>query len=101
MLYTGSLDAGYLRRREGDPAYYPPFGASPGNPAGDGFGDREVARADTEQRLEAPFELGFAGLRATPWVSARLTAWDRGIAPDLSPTRAAGFDPVGWSLKRL
>jgi len=88
LLYTGSLDAGYLRRREGDPAYYPGFP--------DGLGDREVARADTEQRIEAPFALGFAGLRATPWVSARLTAWDRGVDPDQSPTRATAL--VGFDL---
>ena len=87
LLYTGSLDAGYFRRREGDPDFYPPFP--------DGLGEREVARADTEHRIEAPFSLGFLGLRATPWTKVRATVWDQGVDADESPARAgvlAGFD---------
>lgn len=67
VLYTAQASAGYYQRREGDTTYYPPFP--------DGGGDRDILRADTEHRLEAPFALGFAGARATPFVSARGTAW--------------------------
>ena len=83
ILYTGTLDADYLRRREGDPNYYPTYP--------DAFGDRDVARADTVQRLETPFSLGFLGLRATPWTAGRATVWDRGVDPDTSPSRVGAF----------
>jgi len=97
VLHTGYLDAAYLRRREGDASW-----VEPGDPIPpgydvyqDGLGEREVARMDTEQRFEAPFSLGFAGLRGTPWVSGRATFWNEGVDPDDSPQRAtaiAGFD---------
>jgi hypothetical protein len=106
ILYTGSLDAGYFKRHEGDTSFLepsdpvPPPGVGQRPPPGygqyaDGFGEREVARVDTEQRFETPFALGFAGLRATPWVSGRATFWDQGQDPDTSPSRVsaiAGFD---------
>ncbi|MFN0006795.1 MAG: hypothetical protein ACKVXR_02715 [Planctomycetota bacterium] len=97
VLHTGYLDAAYLRRREGGTSFVEPGDPIPRGygPYPDGLGEREVARMDTEQRFEAPFSLGFAGLRATPWVSGRATLWDQGVDPDDSPQRAgafAGFD---------
>jgi hypothetical protein len=98
LLYTGYVDAGYFRRRVGDPEFYPPFPDMRGPDgfyAPDGFGDRDVARIDTDHKVEAPFSFGFAGLRGTPWTELRATAWDRGVDPDTSPSRAAaiaGFD---------
>ncbi len=88
VLYTGRLDAAYLQRHDGNPAYYAPYP--------DGLGDREVARVDTDQRLEAPFSVGLIGLRATPWADLRATAWDRGVDPDTSPTRGGAL--VGFDL---
>ena len=97
VLYTGYLDGGYFRRKEGDASF-----VEPGEPVPpgydiyrDGLGEREVARVDTEHRFETPFAVGFAGLRATPWVSGRATFWDQGVDPDQSPQRLtaiAGFD---------
>jgi hypothetical protein len=95
LLYTGSLDGGYFRRHDGDPEFYAPFP--------DGLGDVEVARVDTEHKIEAPFSFGFLGLRGTPWTSLRATAWDRGENPDTSPSRAAalvGFDVSTTFWKR-
>jgi hypothetical protein len=98
LLYTGYVDAGYFRRHNGDPEFYPPFPDMRG-PDGfytpDGFGDRDVARIDTDHKVEAPFSFGFAGLRGTPWGEVRATAWNEGQDPDTSPSRAAaiaGFD---------
>jgi hypothetical protein len=70
-LYSAQANAGYLLRREGNLNYYPPL---PGATLTDD-GERDVARLDTEHRLEAPFPLGFAAVRVTPFVSARGTAW--------------------------
>jgi hypothetical protein len=87
LLYTGYLDAAHLRRKEGDPQFY---GIYP-----DLLHERDVTRADTDHRIEVPFSLGVAGLRATPWAEARATIWDRGVNPGSSPSRSgalAGFD---------
>lgn len=97
LLYTGYLDTGYLRRRQADTSFLEPGDPIPPGfaPFPDGLGDRDVARVDTEHRFETPFPLGFAGLRATPWVSGRATLWDRGVDPDSAPQRVtaiAGFD---------
>lgn len=83
LVHTGDLEAAYLRRREGeDPRS--PFALPTVFP--DGFGEREVLRVDTEQRLELPMPLG-AGVRLTPFVTARGTAWNEGEDEDDSPTR--------------
>jgi hypothetical protein len=94
--YTGRVDGGYLRRRDGDPRYYKPFE--------DGLGDRELARIDTEHSLEEPFGLGVLGARATPYVKARATSWSEGADPNESPTRAAliaGIDLTTTFWKRF
>lgn len=108
ILYRAYADAAYLRRRNGDPKYYAPFDppfadGSFEDPSGGPIGDRDILRADTEHRLEAPIPLGFAALRATPFVAARATAWDEGIDPNSAPTRAglfAGVDVATTLWKR-
>ncbi|MBK7642675.1 MAG: hypothetical protein IPJ19_06425 [Planctomycetes bacterium] len=67
VLYSAQASAGYFERREGDAAYYPPFA--------DGLGQRDIARVDTEQRLEAPFPIGVAGIRLSPFTAVRGSAW--------------------------
>lgn len=81
VYYLSQTDVGYLQRRDGDPLYYPPFP--------DGLGDREVLRFDTLQRVEVPFDLGIAAVRATPFVEGRFTAWDRGVDDTEAPLRGA------------
>lgn len=87
LRHGWSLDLDNLRRREGDLRYEEPFVGSDGTP--DGLGDREVLRANLEQRLSAPFALGEAGLRASPWLEGSATGWDRSLDPDSGATRAA------------
>jgi len=54
----------------------------------DGLGSREVLRVDNNHRFEVPFDLGVVGLRATPCLDMRFTAWDQGLDPDEAPRRA-------------
>ncbi|MCZ6598112.1 MAG: hypothetical protein O7B99_10770 [Planctomycetota bacterium] len=88
IVYSGGARAEYLQRREGDPDLASPFG--PVTPIADGLGDREVMRFDSSHRLEAPISLGWMGLRATPFVLARATAWSDDVAEDDSPSRFLG-----------
>jgi hypothetical protein len=92
VQYSASLDLDHLRRRDGDPFFEGEFLDSYGVP--DGLGDVSVLRADTQHRLAVPLQTGLAGLRATPFLEARLSAWDTGLDPDRSPTRAALFGGV-------
>lgn len=95
IYFVGNVDAGYFRRRDGDPRYYSPFE--------DGLGDRNIHRVDTEQRIEVPFSLGFLAARGTPYVSTRATLWDEGADPDSSPARVAliaGFDATTTFWRR-
>jgi hypothetical protein len=92
LLHTGELSAEYLRRRAGtDP--HSPFEPGPefeDSPRGfgtlDGQGNRELARVDTTQALEVPVALG-SGLKLTPFVSLRASAWSEGRDPEDAPTR--------------
>ena len=86
LYWVGTVDAAYLRRLEGDPAYATYAGYKP---YADGLGEREVMRIAADQRIEAPFSVGAYGLRATPFVQASARAWDSGIDPDETPARAA------------
>ena len=98
LLYTSQASFAYLRRHNGDPEFYPPF--IDGTDALDApttLGDREVARFDTEHRLELPMPLGWAGVRATPFVAARATVWDRGIDPGQTPARAGLFAGIDFA----
>ncbi|MBK7878763.1 MAG: hypothetical protein IPJ77_24150 [Planctomycetes bacterium] len=86
LYYSTQNSAGYLRRKDGDPLYFAPFP--------DGLGSRNVLRADSLHRVEMPFELGFANVRATPFVEGRLTAWDKGVDETQSPARIAALAGV-------
>lgn len=102
LLYRANLDAAYLRRKNGDPQFYAPFEPAFSDsqfedPAGIRAGERDVLRVDTTHRLETPFALGFAGLRATPFVAARATVWDEGIDASVSPRRAGLFAGVDFA----
>jgi hypothetical protein len=77
LQYTSETSLGYLKRRLGDPQHQSPF-AKYGTPFRDGFGESETLRADTQQRLEAPFEAGKSGVQLTPFVEGRATGWIQG-----------------------
>ena len=81
LYWTGTTDAGWLRRLEGDPRWYAPYA--------DGLGERETLRIASDQRIEAPLALGKWGMRATPYLQASARAWDQGVDPDEAPGRAA------------
>jgi len=89
LLYSSNLDVDHLRRRVGttpaDDIWEQGFGDSIFTPA-DG---REVTRVDTTHRIDASLDLETAGLKATPFVEGRFTAWDEGLDASQSPTRAA------------
>lgn len=89
VLYDAYADFAYLHREDGNPEFYLPFP--------DGLGDRQVARFDTQHRLEAPFALGYAGIRATPWVAARGTVWDRGVDDGSTPLRGGLLGGLDFS----
>lgn len=114
LLYGGSVDVDVMRRRAGE--FEIENGRivdQDGHPLGqdnyksfdlfndrleevflDGLGNRDVVRADTIQRLSLPMSLGLAGMKATPFVDGRLTAWDKGVDESDSPTRAGLFAGV-------
>ena len=86
VLYSAEASAGYFLRRNGDPNYYAPFpdgGVVPdpayNPPFAQPGAERDIARIDTEHRLEAPFPLGFGAIRVTPFVDARATAWSANV----------------------
>jgi hypothetical protein len=83
LLYTAYGNAGYFQRKNGDPEFYPQYP--------DGLGDREAARVDTEHRLELPFQLGFGGLRMTPFTAVRGTAWSEAESGSDAPARVGLF----------
>ncbi|HKX45846.1 MAG TPA: hypothetical protein VJP77_04035, partial [Planctomycetota bacterium] len=83
LLYGLDVRGGYLDRTEGDPDYEPVYP--------DGLGDRDLLRVDADQRLEVPLSLGLLGLRATPFLDARLTGWSEGQAEDDDLGRAAAL----------
>ncbi len=90
LLFAAHADLAYLRRREGNSEVVSPFDPS----FDDGLGEREVARFDTEQRLELPFELGVGGWKATPFASARATAWSEDAAEQGPASRGGLFAGV-------
>lgn len=73
IFHSGSLRAGYLRRLEGQVGRQSPFGL----PAtfADGFGNQEVVRVLSDQRFEAPIDLGL-GWRLTPFVGVDFRGWN-------------------------
>lgn len=79
LLYDTNLRAGYDRREDGTPPYEPTFA--------DGLGGREVFRAENTHRLEAPVDLGFGGLRVTPFSSVELSGWSEAADEDQAQGR--------------
>jgi hypothetical protein len=107
LLYSSGSSFGFLQREIGDPNTPSPFDErflSTGFPlpgggdTSDGWGEEQTLRFDTSQRLEAPVALGFAGLRATPFIEARGTAWQ--IGPDVNSKTGAvsAEDPTRIAL---
>jgi len=86
LVQSSYLSIAHLARLEGDPRYEAPFA--------DGFGDRDVLRADGDTRYETPWNTGFAGVRVTPFVEGRVTAWSENAAEDSRAGRAALFGGV-------
>ncbi|MDP6369828.1 MAG: hypothetical protein QF615_09475, partial [Planctomycetota bacterium] len=83
LLWSGDLDAGLFRRIQGDDRYELTFDDGPLTVEG----DPRVARLDHAQHLELPLALGHTGLKLTPHLAARVSAWDRGVDEDQSPRR--------------
>ena len=87
LLWGGAFETGYFTRREGE-EFRDIFSDLPGG-AARGVGDFETARADLVQRVSMPFDTGTAGLRITPFVEGRGTAWSNDVADEGDPARAA------------
>lgn len=94
LLYSFNADVEYLKRYDGNQE----------DPFADSLGDRQVARFDNTHRLELPLNLSNSGLRLTPFLEGRLTAWSENQLEDDEPLRAAAFAGAELSLalwKRL
>ena len=90
ILYGGSFETGYYRRREGV-ANQDLFSDLPGG-AQVGIGDGESGRADLIQRVSIPVQTGVAGVRATPFAEVRGTAWTESLDEDAEdPVRGAAI----------
>lgn len=87
VLWGGSFEAGYFTRREGE------FGRDLFSDlplgAGGGIGNFETGRANLRQRLSLPVTTQIAGIKATPFLDARGTAWTSGLVDGNDPLRAA------------
>ncbi len=88
LIYSADATAEYLQRHESEDGFASPYGFPAVFP--DGLGDRDVMRFDTTHRLEAPLPRGPYGLRATPFVLGRFTAWDDDVTEDDQPLRGLG-----------
>jgi hypothetical protein len=96
VLYSHNSSAAYQERRFGREPFSPFVPVFPdADLDGDGEPDDfDALRFDTEHRLETPFDLGLAGLQATPFLSGRFTAWDQGAEEEDAPSRFAGYAGV-------
>ncbi|MFT7484407.1 MAG: hypothetical protein ACI9F9_000247 [Candidatus Paceibacteria bacterium] len=90
LLYTATADAAYLRLRQAEGTVVSPFDPV-FNPS---LGNREILRADTRHRVESPVNLGFGGLRMSPYVELIGTVWSEGVNPDEAPSRGAAIAGV-------
>ena len=94
LLYGGSFEAGYFRRREGV-AMEDLFSDLPGG-AQLGIGDGESGRADLIQRVALPIQTGVGAIKATPFAEVRGTAWteslDEGGEDPLRGAAIAGME---------
>jgi hypothetical protein len=88
LVYSADASAAYLRRKDSEGDYASPFGLPADFP--DGLGEREALRFDTTQRLELPVPLGIGGLRATPFLLGRFSAWSEDTLQEDEPLRALG-----------
>ena len=90
LLYGGSFEAGYFRRREGVPKD-DLFSELPGGAQLD-IGDGEAGRADLIQRVALPIRTGVGGVKATPFAEVRGTAWTESLDDDgTDPLRGAAI----------
>lgn len=91
LLHRADVRAAWLSRRAGTSGDQSPFSSAPAldefDEFADGFGDREVGRFDFTDSLELPIDVGFAGLRATPFLEGRFTSWSEGENERANPTR--------------
>ncbi len=69
LLHGYETELGYYRREEGSLPFETPFL--------DGFGETDSLRLHHNQRIEAPLELGLAGLRATPFALLDWTGYSQ------------------------
>jgi hypothetical protein len=91
LLHSAELRAAWLDRRSGRSGEQSPFSSAPAldefDTFADGFGDRDLARLDFNDTIEIPLDVGFGGLRATPFVEGRFTSWSEGENRRANPTR--------------
>ena len=73
VLWGGTFEAGYYTRREGE-RERDIFSSLLGG-ADPAIGDAETGRADLRQRISLPVQTPYSGVKATPFVEARGTAW--------------------------
>ena len=73
LLWGGTFEAGYYTRRQGE-RERDIFSSLPGG-ADPAIGDAETGRADLRQRISLPVQTPYSGVKATPFVEARGTAW--------------------------
>ena len=94
ILYGTRTTAANLERVEGRGAKPDPIQTGVEPAFADTLGERKVNRLDSMHRIEMPFSLHFAGLRAVPFAEAQATMWDRGVNKGESPTRLGSFAGV-------
>jgi hypothetical protein len=87
LLFSSNTSLARLERHNG--TVESPFPDVPGLP--DPPDERHVVRLDSEQRLDLPMPLGFLGLRAVPFLSGRVTGWDRSALDDEAQSRLAAI----------
>ncbi|HUR28058.1 MAG TPA: hypothetical protein VM509_07720, partial [Planctomycetota bacterium] len=85
VVYTSDSTVAHLRRVE------PVSKVFNEAPFADTFGEQEVVRLDTLQRLERPMPLDVLDARLVPFLEARGTGWDRSPVGSDSPTRFGLF----------
>ncbi|MEM9802821.1 MAG: hypothetical protein AAGA20_21025 [Planctomycetota bacterium] len=89
ILWGGRFEAGYFRRREGEPGR-DLYSDLPGG-AQLGIGNNEAARADLVQRVSMPISTDVAAIRATPFAEFRGTAWSDSLEGTEDPIRGAAI----------
>jgi hypothetical protein len=105
LQYSSGTSLAYLKRLEGDPTTNNPLNPTEFHeaPYADRFGEQDALRLDTTHRLETPFDVGVAGIRATPFLEGRATGWlaDEASAPTLNlmtPSLESDENPTRLAL---